>query len=162
MDAEGFAAHLLGMDACWIGEPVVSMDDVKGLCASHLTGDDGVVVNLLVEIAWISSGKLHRTEVVDMHIVKIGIDMVAQLVIVFGRHHVADAVLHIIVVHIAPNDRHAVHRYDAAGTRVLITEGMGKTEHRLYVSLGMKTLTDSIIGGGQTTKHMRRILPTKH
>jgi hypothetical protein len=40
VDAERLAAHVLGIDACRISEPVVCMDDVKVLRASHYACDD--------------------------------------------------------------------------------------------------------------------------
>jgi hypothetical protein len=44
----------------------------------------------------------------------------------------------------------------------LIAEGMRQTERDVHISLGLQTLRDTIVGGGQSTEHVRRILPSKH
>ena len=138
------------------------MDDVKLLCPCHLSSYDRVVVDLLVKVSGITTGKLHGSEIVDVHIVEVGIDMVAQLEVVFRRHHVAATVFHIVIVHVAPCDGHTVHCHYATGACIFVTKRAWKAQHRLNVALGVKALADAIVCRGKTTKHMRRILPTKH
>ena len=160
--AERLAADLLGMDTCRIGEPVMSMDNVKLLSTSHLSGDDRVIVDLFVKVAWITACKLHGAKVVDVHIVEVGVDMVAQLEVILGRHYIATTLFDVVVADVAPGDRHTIHGNNTTGTCVLVAEGTRKTEHSLDVALGVKPLTDTIVGSGKTAKDMRRILPTKH
>ena len=162
MNAQRLAADMLGIDAGGIGEPVVRMDDVKVLGACHHTGNDGVVVYFLVQVGGIASGKLHTAEIVDVHIVEIGIDVVAQTVVVVGIHHVGDAALHIFAVNVAPCDRHTVHCHNAARRLVLVAEGARQTQHRLHVTLRVQSLGDAEISGSESTIHMRRILPSEH
>ena len=40
VNAQGFSTHLLGVNTSGEGKPVVSMDNVKLLSASHLPGND--------------------------------------------------------------------------------------------------------------------------
>ena len=126
------------MDAGREGEPVVSVDDVKLLSAGHLSGNDRVVVDLLVKVAWISSGKLHRTKIVHVHIVKVGIDMVTELEIVVRIHDIAHALLHVVIVYIAPCDRHGIHSYDTCCMLALITKRMRQAERDVHIALGLQ------------------------
>src|SRR5574344_6351 len=50
MDAQRFAAHLLGMNTSGIGKPVVGVNDVKLLGACHLSGNYRVIVDFLVQV----------------------------------------------------------------------------------------------------------------
>ena len=50
VDAERFATNPLGMDAGWVSKPVVGVDDVEILGASHHSSYYGIVVYLIVEI----------------------------------------------------------------------------------------------------------------
>ena len=87
--AERLSAHLLGVYASWEGEPVVGVDDVEVLGPCHHSRYDGVVVDLLVEVGRVSACKLHGSQFVDVHVAEVGIDMVAQPVVVVGRHQSA-------------------------------------------------------------------------
>ena len=113
---------MLGVYASRIGQPVVCMNDVKLFCACHHTCNDRIVVDLLVQVRWIAASKLHTAKVVDVHIVEIGIDMVTQVIIIVGIHHVRDAALYIFVVDITPCNRHTVHSHNAACCLVFIAE----------------------------------------
>jgi hypothetical protein len=44
----------------------------------------------------------------------------------------------------------------------LVAEGVGEAEYSLDVALSLQTLRDAIVGGGQSTEYVRRILPSKH
>ena len=140
----------------------MSVDDIKLLSTGHLAGDDRVVIDLLVQVAGVTSRKLHRTEVVHVHIVEVCIDMITELEIVIGIHDVAHTLLHIVIVHIAPGDRHGIHGDDTTSMLTLITERMRQTERDVQISLGLQSLGDTIVGGGQSTEYVRRILPSKH
>ena len=162
MDTQRFATYLLGMDTSGEGEPVVSVDNIKLLRAGHLSGNDRVVINLLVQVARITTGKLHRTKVVHVHIVKVGVDMLAQLKIVIGIHDIAHALLHVVVIYIAPRNGHSVHGNDTAGMLTLIAKGVRQAQYRLDIALSLQAFRDTIVSGGQSTEYVRRILPSKH
>ena len=162
VDTQRLAAHLLGMNTSGEGQPIVSVDDIKLFGTGHLTSDDRVVVDLLVQVAGIAACKLHRTEVVDVHIIEVGIDMVTKLEIVVGIHDITHTLTYIVIVHIAPGDGNGVHSNDAAGMLALITEGMRQAEGDIHIALSLQTLGDTIVGSSESTKYVRRILPSKH
>ena len=162
MDAQRFSTHVLGMDTSGIGEPVVSVDDIKLLCPGHHASDDRVVIDFLVQVFGVSSGKLHTSEVVHMHVVEVGIDMVAQFEVIVGVHDVPHPALHIVVVYIPPCDRNGTHTHDFAGRCVLIAKWLGQAQCDIHVALGVQSFRDSIISGSESTVYMRRILPSKH
>ena len=162
VDAQGFAADLLSVDACRESQPVVSVDDIELFRSCHHACNDRVVVDLLVQIAGIASCKLHAAEVVDVHIVEVGIDMLTTLIVVFGVHDVAHTLLHIVIVDVAPGNGHGVHGHNATGMLTLITKGMRQTEHGVDVALSLQTFRDTVVSSSKSTKHMRRILPSKH
>ena len=140
MDAQGLSTNLLGVDASGEGQPVMGVNDVELLSTCHLTGDYRVVVDFLVQVAWVTAGKLHSAQVVDIHVVKVGIDMITQLEIVVGIHDVAYTLFHIVIVHITPGNGYGVHRHDAAGMLTLVAERVRQTEHCLNVALSLQTL----------------------
>jgi hypothetical protein len=144
------------------GKPVVSVDDVKLLCAGHLTCDDRVVVDLLVQIARITSGKLHGTEVIHVHVVEIRIDMLTELEIVVRIHDITHTLLDIVIVYVTISDRHGIHGNDTTSVLTLITKRMRQTEGDVHVALSLQTLRDTIVSSGESTEYVRRILPSKH
>ena len=64
MDAERFSAYYLSVNSGRIGEPVVSVDDIKLLRASQNTCDDREVVYLVVQVAGIATCKAHAAKVI--------------------------------------------------------------------------------------------------
>ena len=48
--AERFSADVLGIDACWIGQPVVGVNNVKLFGAGNNACYDGLVVYLFVQV----------------------------------------------------------------------------------------------------------------
>ena len=88
--------------------------------------------------------------------------MLATLIIIVGIHDVAHTLLHVVVIDIAPGDGHSIHGHNTTGMLTLVAKGVGQTEHRVDVALSLQTLGDAIVGGGQSTKYVRRILPSKH
>jgi hypothetical protein len=162
VDAEWFARYLLSVDTSREGKPVVSVDDVKLLCAGHLTCDDRVVVDLLVKIARLTSGKLHSTEIIHVHVVEVGIDMLTELEIVVRIHDITHTLLDIIIVYIAVCNRHSIHGNDTTSMLTLITERMRQTKRDVHVALSLQTLRDTIVSSGESTEYVRRILPSKH
>lgn len=162
MDAQRLAADLLGMDAGRIGQPVVGMDDVVVEGARHHAGDDGVVVDFLVKVSGIATGKLHGTEIIDVHVVEVGIQMVAKPEIKIRIHDVAYALTHIVAVDVAPRNGHGIHGHDAAGRAVFVAERFRQTQGDVHIALGVQSLRYAVVGGGESTEHVRRILPSKH
>ena len=160
--AQRFAAYLLGMYAGREGKPVVCVNDVKLFRPCHHTGNDRVVVYLVMQVGRITTCKIHASQVVDMHVVEVGIDMVTIAEIIVGVHDVSHPLLHIVVVDIAPGYRHTVHGHYLGGTAVFVAEGMRQTERDVYIALCVKSLRDAEIGGSKTTEYVRRILPSKH
>ena len=59
MDAERLSAHHLGMHSGGIRQPVVGMNNIKFLLASHYSGNHREVVYLFVQVAGITAGKVH-------------------------------------------------------------------------------------------------------
>ena len=88
--------------------------------------------------------------------------MITQLEIVVRIHNVTHTLLHVVVIDITPSNGHSVHGHDTTGMLTLITKRMRQTEHRLNIALSFQTFRDTIIRSGESTKHMRRILPSKH
>ena len=162
MDAQWLATHSLGMDTSRECQPVVGVDNIKFFATGYNASDDAVVVDLIVEIRWITAGKIHTAEVIHVHIVKVGIDVVTVAEIVIRIHDVAHTLLHIVMIDVAPGDRHTVHSHKFTCTAVLITERMRQTQCNIDISLGMQALGDTKVGSSQATKYVRRILPSKH
>ena len=160
--AQGLTAHLLGVDAGGIGEPVVSVDDVEFFRACHHACDDRVVIDFLMQVRGIAARKLHSTQVVDVHVVEVGIDVVAIAIVVVRRHDRAHTLLHVVVVDVAPGNRHSIHGHDFASRAVFVAEGFRQTENGIDIALSMQALGDTVVGCGESAKHMRRILPSKH
>ena len=67
------------------------MDDVELLLAGYHAGNDGEVIDLFMQVARIATGKLHTTQVVDVHVGEVCINMVAEGVILFGRGVLGEA-----------------------------------------------------------------------
>ena len=74
-----------------------------------------------------------------MHIIEVGIKVVAQTEIVIRIHDISHAAFHIVVIDIAPYDRHRIHRHDTCSRLVLIAEGMRQAESDVHVALRMKS-----------------------
>jgi len=162
VNAQRLAAHLLGMYAGRVGQPVVGMDDVKLLGPRHHAGNDRIVVDLFVQIAGIASREIHTPQVIDLHIVEIGVYMRPIPIVFVGIHDVSHARLHIVVVHVSVHNGYAIHRHDARVGMVFVSPRLGKTEYGLHVALRVQSLGDAEIGGGKSSVHMGRILPSKH
>ena len=150
------------MDAGRIGQPVVCMDDVKLFRPCDNAGYHRIVVYLIMQIGRITTGKLHASQIIDMHIIEIGIDVVAETIVIVRRHDVAYSALHVIMSNIPPYDGHTVHGNNPCCRAVFIAKRMWQTECNIDIALGMKPLGYTVVGSGQPTEHVRRILPSKH
>ena len=162
MDAQWLSANILCMDACRVCKPVVSMYDVKILLTRHDSSYDRVIVNLLVEILWISTSKLHTAKIVDIHIVEISVNMVTQLEIKVRRHNIANSRAHIVMADIPPCYRDCIHGNYPCGILAFITPWFRQTKSNVYVALCVQALRYTVIGRGESAKYMWRILPSKH
>ena len=162
VDAKRLSTYLLGMDTGRISQPIVCMNDIKVKGTCHNTCDNGVVVNLLMQVSWITSSKLHGTEIIHMHVVEVRIDMVTQLEIEIRIHDVTYTVTDIVITDITPCYRHGIHGNDVTSVTLFITKRFRQAERDIHITLGMKSLRDTIVSGGESTEHVRRILPSKH
>ena len=115
-----------------------------------------------MQVARITTGKLHCTKVIDVHIVEVGIDMVTESEIVVRIHDVTHTLTHIIIVDITPGNRNGIHSHNATGMLTLIAERMRQTEGDIHIALSLQALRDAIVSSGESAKYVRRILPSKH
>ena len=159
---EGLAAHALGVNACGIGEPVVGVDDVELLLAGNDACHDGIVVDFVVQVFGIAAGKLYAAQVVGEAIVEVGIDMVAQGEVEFGRHLIAEALLHVVVVYIAPHYGRSAQPDDVHKTFVLVAPRLGQAERYLHVGLHRQAFGDAVAGSAESAQDVRGKLPTEH
>lgn len=83
MDTKRFAAHHLGVHTGRISQPVMRMNNVELLLTGYYSGNNRKIVDFLVQISRITSCKLHTSQIIDMHIGEIGINMVAERIIFF-------------------------------------------------------------------------------
>ena len=162
MNTKWFSRHLFSMYTRRIGQPIVCMDDIEIKCACYNTSYDRIVVDFFVQISGISSCKLHTSQVVDMHVIKVSIDVIAQLIIEFCRHNIAYARLECVGIDIAPCNRHTIHGHDVCRRLVFIAKGLGQAKRNIHVALDMQSFGDAIVGRSQTTINMRGIFPSKH
>ena len=86
MDHQWLTRYLLGMYPCRISQPVMRMNDIKLLLTGYYSGNDREIINLFVQVPGITTCKFHTSQIIHMHIRKIGIDMVAERVIFFRCH----------------------------------------------------------------------------
>ena len=162
MYAQWLAANLLGVDAGRVSQPVVRMYNVELLGPCHHSGDDGIVVDFLMEVAGIAPCKLHAAQVVDVHIVEVSVYMVAQLIVKVGRHNVAHTVFNIVIVYITPSNGHRIHSNDARRVLRLITKRMWQAQGYVHIALSMQAFRYPKVSSGKPTEHMRGIFPSKH
>ena len=150
------------MDAGGIGEPVVRVDDVEIERAGHDTGTYRVVVYLLDKIVGITAGKLDAPQVVGAHIVKIGIDMVAQTEIEVGGHDIADALAHIVGIDVAPAHGHLRHAHDVGEMVFLIAIRLGDDKGYLHVATLPHAFCETVARGAETAEDVRGKFPPEH
>ena len=108
MNTKRFATYHFGMYTGRISQPVVRMDNIKFLLTGYYSGNDREVINFLVQVSGITSCKLHTSQIIDVHIRKIGINMIAER-IVFFRRHLQQARLQVVIIDITPYNRYLVH-----------------------------------------------------
>ena len=134
MDTERLSAHHLGMHSGRIRQPVVGMNNIKFLLASHYSGNHREVVYLFVQVAGITASKVHAAYVIDVHIREIRINMVAERIIIFRRHVARQPRLQIIVIDITPHDRHLVHAHYLQEV-LFFARRLGHAESSFHITL---------------------------
>ena len=116
------------------------VNDIEIEGTRHHTCNNRVVVNLLMQITRIAACKLHRTQVIDMHVVEVCIDMVTQSEIQIRIHDITHTVTDIVITDITPCNRHGIHSNDIASITLLVTKRFRQTERDIHIPLGMKSL----------------------
>ena len=97
-----------------------------------------------MQIARIATSKFHTSHVVDIHVGEVGIDVIAEIIVVFRCHVVWYATLHVVIVVVAIDNGHLIHADDAEET-FLLTTGFGKTEGDFGIGLTVNhTLGDAV------------------
>ena len=112
MDNQRFSRNLLSMNTSRISQPVVRVNNIKLLLTSHHTGYNRIVIDFFMQIIRISSRKLHATQIIGMHIIKICINMVTQVIIKLRIHIMSHSIFYIIPLYVTPYNRYTVHSYD--------------------------------------------------
>ena len=98
VNTQGFTAYHLSMYTCGVCKPVVCVNHIKLLTTSQYTCDDAEVINLVMQITGITTGKLYATQVIkSLQIVEIGIEMVAETIVILCRM-AYDSTLYSVVI----------------------------------------------------------------
>ena len=108
MYAQRFSTDHLCMNTGRICKPVVSVDDVELTSTSHYACYNREVVDFVVEVMTITHIEMHTTNIIDRHIVKVGIYMISE-VEVFLRRRCLKTIFHIIIFNIAISNWHLIH-----------------------------------------------------
>ena len=144
VDHQGASAHLLGVNASRIGEPVVGMDDVILLLSGDDPCHDGVVIDFFLQVVGIFARKLDAAQVVGLTIGEIGVDVVAKGVVLFGRHARAQAFFDVVVVHIAPHDGRFAQADEVHKTFIFVAPRLRYAEGDVHVGLLRHASCDAV------------------
>ena len=149
------------MNASRIGEPVVRVDEVEILAPCQHSGNDGEVVNLLVQVARITSGETDAAHIVKpLQVVEVRIEMVAEAVVVLCRM-TNEAVLDVVVPDIPPSHGYLAH-VDYLEETFLLPRWFGHAEGCLDVALQAQSLGDTVGCHSKTAVYLGRKLPSEH
>ena len=140
VDTQWLTTNVLGMDSSRISQPVVCMNDVEFLRTSHNTCNDGIIIDFLMQVAGIATCKFHTSQVVDIHVIEIRVDMVTILEVIFRTHDIAYPTVDIIILYVAPCDRHSIHGNNLTCRTVFVAPWFGQAKNRINITLCMKTL----------------------
>ena len=162
VDDQRLARHLLGMDARRVGEPVMAVNDVAVHGAGNDTRNDAVVVDFFEQVLGITSREFYTSQVVGAHVVEVAVDVVAQVEVHLRVHHVTDAALNIVPVHVAPCHRCAVGTDDVGEFFGLIAPGLGDDKGDVHVAILPHALGESVTCGSQSSQDVRRKFPAEH
>lgn len=162
VDDKRLSRYILGVYPCWIGEPVVGMDDLVFLLTCYDTGHNGVVVDLFVQIVGITARELYTAQIVGGTVVEIRIDVVTEGEILLGRHFISDTLVHIFTGYVSPYYRCLAQTDDVHETLVFVAPGFGYAEGDVHVGLFGQTCGDTVTGSSESAQNMRRELPSEH
>ena len=159
---ERLARNLLSKHTCWVGQPVVRVDDieVQRVCQHGCHGL--VVANLLNQVVGIASREAHTTEVVGADAAVVVANTIAQVEILLGRHLAFHALLHIVVVVLFPYNRHAVRTNNLQERLIFIAPRLRDNEGDVHVGLLCHAARQTVTGSTQTAQDMRGKLPSEH
>ena len=115
-----------------------------------------------MQITRIATSKLHSTQIVDVHVVEVGIQMVAQTEIKVRIHDVAHTLANVVNRHITIGNGHSIHSHNLTGGTVFIAKGLRQAERDIHIALCMQSLRNTIVSSSKSTEYVRRILPSKH
>ena len=150
MDHQWFAADLLGEDTGRIGQPVVTVDDIEIQTVRQHRCHGFVVADLLDQVIRIATRETYATQVVRTDTTIVVADTVTQTIELLGAHLALHPLFDVIIVHIFPDNRHAVSTDDAQERLVLITPGFRDDESDLQIFLFTHASGQTVTGGTQT------------
>ena len=162
VDHQRLAAHLLGVDAGRVGEPVVGVDNIEGFLACNHTGHNRVVVDFLEQVLGVAAREIDTAKVVGVEAAEVGIDAVAQVVILLGIHAVAVAFLHIVPVHVLPYHGRIGSSDDMHEVFFLVALRFRQDEGHITFASIDHTAHNTVRSRSQTAQDMRRPFPAKH
>ena len=162
VDDHRLATHVFGVDTCWIGEPVVGMDDVELLPACDDACADGVIVDFFQEVVRISAGKLDATQIVHMHVIEICVDVVAQFVVFLRVHDGTHPVLEGFITGIAPNNGRVPGSGYLEEALVFVAVRFWYHKDDIQVGLQGHSSGQTVTGRSQSPQDMRGKLPSEH
>ena len=159
---ERLARDLLGVYAGGVGEPVVGVDDVARNRAGYHSCRYAVVVDFLEQVVGIASRELDAAEVVEAHVVEIGVDVVAQAEVHLGAHVASDALFHVVARHVAPCHRHLRCAYYAGETAVFVAPRLRDYEVYFHVAALPHAACEAVACGAESAEDVRREFPAEH
>ena len=162
MNHQWLACHLLGMNASRISEPVVRVNHVAIDGAGYNTCHDGVIIYFLEQVVGVATREFYTPQVVSVHIVKIAIDVVAQVKISAWVQHFPYSPFHIVPVHIAPCHGSGVGTNDASKVLGLIAPGLGNDKSDVHVATLCHALGKTKTCCSKPPQDVRRKFPAKH
>ena len=161
MNAKRFSTHHLCMHTSRICQPIVGMNNIKLLLASNDTRYNRKIIDLVMQVSRIPTGKLHTAQIIYIQIWEISIDMVTESIILLRRHKIGKPGLQIIIIDIPPYDRYLVHTYNIQET-FFFTGRLRQTKSCLHIILQTQTFSNTIGCNRKTTVYFGRKFPSKH
>ena len=162
MNDQRFAADMLGMYARRISQPIVGMNNIILLLTGYDSCHNGIIIDLIMKIVRITTGKLNTSQVIGLPITEISINMVAQSVILLRRHFIAQTLLDIVIINITPNNRSFTQTDNIHETFVLISPRFWDTKGNLHVWLLGQTCCNAVAGSSESAQNMGREFPSEH
>ena len=157
-----FAAYLFGKTTGGIGQPIVRMNHIELAAVRYDTGHRFVVRNLFRQIVGITSRKIDTTDVVRADASEIVFDAIAQLEILVGVHASAKALVHLIPIHIFPDNRHIARSDDVQETLVFVAPRFRYHKRDVHVGLQRHAFRQAVTCRAKSAKYVRWELPPKH